>query len=224
MRVKDVMVRDVATISVATPFKQIAELLLSEQAGGLPVVGPDGTPVGMVTESDLMSKVAFMHTHHGRVTDLLTRIRAGHDAVWMRKADGLTAADVMSAPVLTSTPDEDIHEVSRRMLHHGVKRLAVVDGVELAGMITRRDVLLFFHTSDERVQKAVEETLYLYLYTIQRADIRVSVDDGVVHLGGMLPSDADVRLAELIASRVDGVIAVRNELGFEWRSAEKAAL
>lgn len=51
--VSGVMTRHPITVTPETPLRQAAGLLLSEKIGGLPVVDPDGAPVGIITESDL---------------------------------------------------------------------------------------------------------------------------------------------------------------------------
>jgi CBS-domain-containing membrane protein len=53
--VLDQMTRDVVTVGVDTPYKQIAQLLAESKVSGLPVVHPAGHVVGVVTEADLLA-------------------------------------------------------------------------------------------------------------------------------------------------------------------------
>lgn len=53
--VQDQMTRDVVTVGVDTPYKQVAQLLAESKVSGLPVVDPAGHVVGVVTEADLLA-------------------------------------------------------------------------------------------------------------------------------------------------------------------------
>ena len=52
--VEDVMARDVVTVGVDTPIREAALLMIRRKIGCLPVVTPEGVPVGLVTETDLL--------------------------------------------------------------------------------------------------------------------------------------------------------------------------
>lgn len=52
--VSEAMTRDVVTVDVGTSLEEAARLLIRHQIGCLPVVGSDGVPVGLVTETDLL--------------------------------------------------------------------------------------------------------------------------------------------------------------------------
>ena len=59
MQAKDIMTRDVATVSPSANVREIAKLMASKRLSGLPVVTSDGRPVGMLTASDLLAFAAF---------------------------------------------------------------------------------------------------------------------------------------------------------------------
>jgi CBS-domain-containing membrane protein len=54
--VRDVMTRDVVTVTPATPFKQVVRLLHGHRISAVPVVAPDGCLLGIVSETDLTLK------------------------------------------------------------------------------------------------------------------------------------------------------------------------
>lgn len=54
--------------------------------------------------------------------------------------DKITVAEVMASPVITVTPDTDLHEVARLMLAHKIGGLPVVDNGKLVGIITESDI------------------------------------------------------------------------------------
>jgi CBS domain-containing protein len=149
MKVRDVMTELVVTASPEMSFQETAELLLEAGVTGVPVVGPHGRLLGLVTEADLMSKEAFDSRRRrplAAVVDYLTGT-----ARWIDKAAGLTAGEVMTTHVVTADPDEDIRTAARRMLERGVKRLPVVDNGRLVGIVSRYDVLRLFHRSKDDV-------------------------------------------------------------------------
>src|SRR5207342_2415585 len=95
--------------------------------------------------------------------------------------------ELMSAPVVTVTPEETVAEAARIMHRRAVKRLPVLDGRgNLVGIVSRRDLLRIFLRDDDEIWREViadviERTLWL-----PRAGVGVAVDGGVVTLRGNL--------------------------------------
>ncbi|WP_457469235.1 CBS domain-containing protein [Streptomyces sp. TE4109] len=85
-----------ASMSDDLPYRDIARLLAREQVGAIPVVDDEDQVVGVVSESDLLAKVAFEASGHrvGRIGRLRERRMHG-------KAFGETAADLMTSPAIT---------------------------------------------------------------------------------------------------------------------------
>ncbi|MGY3061705.1 CBS domain-containing protein [Streptomyces sp. TE3672] len=94
--VRDVMDVPAASMSDDLPYRDIARLLAREQVGAIPVVDDEDQVVGVVSESDLLAKVAFEASGHrvGRIGRLRERRMHG-------KAFGETAADLMTSPAIT---------------------------------------------------------------------------------------------------------------------------
>lgn len=141
--VGEVMTTGVLTVRPMTRFNEIVTLLLDYDISGLPVVDLDGVLIGMVSEADLITKEAYRHgegrrRHLGLLRDHL----AGRDAEWVAKAAGRNAQELMTSPVRTVTPDQDLATAARIMLEEHVKRLPVVreDG-KLVGILARHDLL-----------------------------------------------------------------------------------
>ena len=116
-RVEDVYRQGIRTIEADAPMAEVARHLRDEDIGALLVV--DGTRVaGIITERDL--------------------VRAACDEPDL-SID--TAADYVSEDPATVTLDTDLHEVAAQMVELGVRHLPVVDGGEVIGMVSARDVL-----------------------------------------------------------------------------------
>jgi nitroimidazol reductase NimA-like FMN-containing flavoprotein (pyridoxamine 5'-phosphate oxidase superfamily) len=113
--------------------------MLEAGVSGLPVVD-DGRLVGIVTEADLVAKEAFPQRR--RPLELVADMAFRHENRWSKKARGLTAEAIMSRPVRTAGPDDELSAAAARMVIGGVKRLPVVDDQgHLVGIISRHDVL-----------------------------------------------------------------------------------
>lgn len=215
VKVRDVMSRSVITVTPDAPVKDALELLLAHDVSGLPVLDEGGELVGIVTEGDLLSKEAGIGPRGPGLVRAISGILHGTYTPWHQKIEGVTVRDVMTRGVETVAPDEDLHLAARYMMRKGVKRLPVVDtDGELAGIISRHDVLTVFHRPDEELQRLASEQVARYLPDRPDDRLEITVENGVVTLRGTVYHETDGRIAELVAKDVDGVIAVRNELGY----------
>lgn len=117
----DVMSSPVVTVRADTPIAPAAALLASHGFTAAPVLGRDGNVVGMVTEGDLV------------------RGRFSSDA-----AEATTAVlvdDVMTPPPAALCPDDDLADVAAAMVASDVRSVPIMDGAELVGVVTWRDLL-----------------------------------------------------------------------------------
>lgn len=118
MLVCDLMSESVTTVAADVTLTAAVETMLREGIGSV-VVTRDGSPAGICTETDAM--------YAGAATD--------------RPFSEITLSEVASSPLVTAGPDETVRQAVRRMRTNDVKKLPVVDGMELAGIITMTDVV-----------------------------------------------------------------------------------
>jgi len=204
--VKDVMTTEVVAVRRETTFKEMAALLRRYRVSALPVVDDAGRVLGVVSEADLLAKEAL--SDPGPVAELVHRKD-------LRKAEGLTAGDLMTSPPVTATPDDPVEQAVRIMHFMRVKRLPVVnsDG-QLVGIISRADVLAVFDRSDEDVRKDIAEGILQHEYLVDPRQFRVTVESGVVTMEGTPETTAFGRALIRKVRHVSGVVAVRDRLSY----------
>ena len=112
--VKEVMTRNVITFREDTPVEEIASILSSKHITGAPVVANEGHVVGIVSETDVFSK------------------------------KGKTAREIMSPRVISVTEETGIDEAARLLIGERIRRVPVIRGGKMVGLLSRSDVLDFF--------------------------------------------------------------------------------
>ena len=138
----------VVSVRPDAPYKVVAELLSANRISGLPVLGPAGRVIGVVTESDLLAKEIRAN---GPVLGRASMRRPAN--LDQYKAKALTAMELMTAPAVTAAPREGAATAAARMEQRGIRRLPVVDeGGHLLGIVSRRDLLQPYLRRDEEIR------------------------------------------------------------------------
>ncbi|MFP5503677.1 MAG: CBS domain-containing protein [Candidatus Sericytochromatia bacterium] len=143
MRVSEIMTRDVLTVTPDTPIKQIISVLSGQAISGLPVVEADGRLVGIVSEGDLVmrEKPVYMPAAVAFLGALIFVEDFKQTFEDLRRHVGATAQDVMTHAVITIGPEATTEEAAKIMIDRDVKRLPVVEGDRLIGILTRKDLV-----------------------------------------------------------------------------------
>lgn len=135
--VRDVMTKEVISISKYESVMQVANMLSEKNISGLPVVDKEQKVLGIITQADILSMVGVGREHTFK--DLL-KYMLGEPLPERRMGDHV--GDIMTSPALTIKPDANIAEAVRIMAEKKIRRLTVVDGNHaLIGIITRADIL-----------------------------------------------------------------------------------
>ncbi|QSG10002.1 CBS domain-containing protein [Halapricum desulfuricans] len=130
MLVRELMTTDVVTCDEHATLRVAVGTLLERGVGSVVLTSDEGNPTGIVTESDAL-RAAYR-------TD--------------RPLSGIEVADLSHGSVITASPDETVQRVARRMATEGVKKVPVMDGVDLRGIVTLTDIV--WHLSDIRSEAA----------------------------------------------------------------------
>ena len=140
---KDIMTKDVISVKPDASIRELAELLLAKRISGVPVVDDSGALRGIVSEGDLMRKEIAPEVPDelcilGAVI-YYNGLQEYKDA--FRKFSAMTAKEIMTEKVLTVKENDDVSKVAKIMLDKHIKRLPVMDGDKLAGIVSRSDIV-----------------------------------------------------------------------------------
>ncbi|MFC4061775.1 CBS domain-containing protein [Planomonospora corallina] len=206
-QVRDVMGRVAIAVPLNAPFTEIIAVMRRFAVGAVAVVDSDRRPVGVVSQDDLLLKETDRVRHSVSIYDG-HRQRQEH-----RKAAGVVAAELMTAPAVTVTPGTPVREAARLMHDRRVRQLPVIDPVtgRMVGTVHQVDLLKVFTRSPERLRAEVEEVIRAEV-GVDPAALSVSVADGVVTVGGVVErSSLAAHLVEAVR-RSEGVVGVVSEL------------
>jgi CBS domain-containing protein len=116
VKVKEIMTTRVVTVAPDTPVAVIAGLLRDNRISGFPVTDAGGAVIGLVSEYDLLAR------------------------------EGQTAGEVMTASVISVSEDTDVDDVRHLLVERRIRRLPVISGQRLAGIVSRGDVVALLTT------------------------------------------------------------------------------
>ncbi|MDI6690656.1 MAG: CBS domain-containing protein [Candidatus Bathyarchaeota archaeon] len=120
LKVEDVMVKEVITIDENSTVKEAAEIMNKFEIGCLIAVRK-GKAKGIITERDLLKRVVAE----------------------AKDANKTKVKDVMSSPLVVVEPSRDLEEAVRLMFQMKIKKLPVVDGKRLVGLVSLTDIARF---------------------------------------------------------------------------------
>ena len=220
MLAKDIMTTDVCTVTRDTRVGEVAKLLLARRISGVPVVDDKGALCGIVSEGDLLRR-AETGTERQRSwwLELLTENRdLAHDFV---KSHGLVVADVMTRAVVSVQDDASLAEVANTLERNRIKRVPVLRGGKMVGIISRSNLLQALATAGTRQGKAPEgdralrdavTNAFKHQPWTPDLTVNVTVQDGRVSLYGLVESEDERRAMTIAAEEVAGIGKVDNQL------------
>jgi CBS domain-containing protein len=206
--VKDVMTARVIWMEQDAPFGAVAAAFQRYRVGAFPVLDDAGRLIGVVSEADLLAKLALEGDEH------LPKTMGGilhHQQ--LDKARATTAAELMTALPVTVSPDDTVEQAARLMYQRRVKHLPVVDAAyHVIGIISRADVLSVYNRADTDIR---EEALADVALTASPDDaIDVTVQDGVVTLTGAAQAGQAAHDIAVRVRHIEGVVAVRDRVTY----------
>jgi CBS domain-containing protein len=214
---RDMMTQEVVVIPPELPVAAIARLLADRHISAVPVIGNDGVLLGIVTEADLIRRLASrLDEPPSRFGSL--RVGSAAAADHYARTHGFMAQEVMTTEVVAVTPETSIAEIAALMEQHGIRRVLVMEEGRLCGIVSRADLLRALvspatevaDASDDRIRRAVVAAMRRepWAYTSHTV---VEVNNGIVEFHGFSPGEAVQRGLRVLAEQIPGVKGVADK-------------
>jgi CBS domain-containing protein len=204
--VGDVMTTRVIAVKRAAGYKEICGVLRQYRVSACPVINDDEKVVGVVSEADLLYKVADPSPPMGLIR---LRWKLGEES----KVNAVTAGQLMTTPAISIQPAIPVQVAAQVMQERRIRRLPVVGlGGLLIGIVSRSDLLSVYERPDSEVRNEVVCEILAGEFELNPAEFEVTVASGVVTLAGPI---ARLQTALELLARVRhaaGVVAVRDRL------------
>jgi CBS-domain-containing membrane protein len=209
--VKDVMTPNVISVRENTPFEDIAAALRKHRVSAFPVLDEASQLIGVVSESDLLAKLALGNGDDG-MPGMITGILRHQQ---LQKARAVTAAELMTSPAYTVRAEDTVEQAARIMYLRNVKRLPVVDADgRLAGLVSRADVLAVYSRTDADIAEEIRTGILSTETQANPGTLDVSVQAGVATIDGRPQTCEQGHAIVSRARHVQGVVAVRDRLDY----------
>ncbi|PWT92516.1 MAG: hypothetical protein C5B56_02165 [Proteobacteria bacterium] len=217
MNALDLMTQSVVSIPPEASVLAAARLMLEHKVSGLPVVDARGALVGVVTEGDFLRR-SEIGTERRRSRWIEFFTAPGPLAEEYIQASGRRVQDIMSPQVSTVTEATSLREIAQLMEARGVKRLPVMRGRELVGIVTRADLMRAVVSlgediapaaaSDAEIRERLLADLKTQPWAAPASMIQVTVDDGVVAFSGAVRDERQRQALRVAAESIPGVKSV----------------
>ncbi len=219
MRAHQIMTRFVVTVTPETTILKAANIMLQLQVSALPVLDTAGKLVGIVSEGDFIrrSEIGTQRKRGRWLKFILGPDQAATDFV---HEHGRKVSEVMTPNPFTVTEDATLEEIVESMETNGVKRLPVMRGNELVGIVSRANLLQAVASLAREIPDPTADDDHIrrrVIDILEKNDwcpmgLRVVVRDGIVHLGGVITEERSRQAAIVGAENVSGVKKVHDHL------------
>lgn len=219
MKSKDLMTTNPVVIAPDTPVAAIAELLAARGISAVPVVDAEGVPQGIVTEGDLIRRLA--ERPPGPLSWFLQLFENSEPLVErFAKAHGKTARDVMSKELVTVSETESCERIAQLMEQKQIRRVLVVKGNHLVGIVSRADLLRAILRGPVTPQETHDDhAIRIALVKAMRAQpwvdsywVYPSVEAGTVTFHGYARNDTIRQGLAIMALDIPGVTTVQDKM------------
>jgi CBS domain-containing protein len=220
MRAIDVMVRDVVTVRPNTDVADAIKLLSEHDVSALPVVDKASNLVGMLSEVDLIHR-AEIGTEKHRPWWLEAVTGATTLAEEFAKSHGKKVGEVMTTGVISVTEETPLSEIAALFERKRIKRVPVVKDGKLFGIVSRSNLIQALASVVGNIDQHDETDRRIRLDLLSRlreqswtdfGSRNITVSDRVVHLWGLVGSEAERKALLALAEGVPGVSRVSDEM------------
>jgi CBS domain-containing protein len=221
MKAQDVMVREVVTVGPDTDVTKAVALLVEHDISALPVVDADDNLIGILSEADLLEREELDAEHH-HPWWLETLMPASTLAKEFAKAHGKKVSELMSTDVITASEDTPVPEIAALLERHRIKRVPIVSDGKVIGIVSRSNLIQALASSKPASEPKNETDRSIRLELLDRlgrqqqwtdfGSRNIIVQDGVVHLWGLVSSESERKALTALAEGVPGVSDVADEM------------
>jgi CBS domain-containing protein len=219
MRAHHIMTKDCITVTPHTTIEEAAKIMLQTHISGLPVLNAAGTLVGVVSESDFLRRNEI-GTGRKRPAWLQFFLGPGKVAAEFVHERGRRVEDVMTPDPITVDEETPLEELVRLMEKNDIKRLPVMSGTTLKGIVTRSNLLQAVASMAHEIPDPTADDDHIrdrIIRTVNKTDWRpigfeVTVRKGIVHLHGIITNDKARQATIVAAENTAGVKEVHDHL------------
>jgi CBS domain-containing protein len=217
MRAHQIMTRSVVSITPDATILEAADTMLQHHVSGLPVVDAAGKLVGIVSEGDFIRR-GEIGTQRKRSRWL--RFLMGSDATQYVREHGRKVSEVMTREPFTIAEDATLEEIVASMETNDIKRLPVMHGDKLVGIVSRANLLQAVASLAREIPDPTADDDHIRSRIIQALEkndwspfgLNVIVRDGIVHLSGVITDENSRQAAVVAAENISGVKKVHDHL------------
>jgi CBS domain-containing protein len=220
MKARDVMTRGVVTIEEDASILTAIRLMLMKRISGLPVTDAGGHLAGIITEGDLLRRVETgTKVRSPRWIEFL--MGPGALAQEYVHESGRKVGEVMTREVRTATEDTPVDKIVDLMERYNVKRVPVVSGKQLIGIVTRANLIRALAAASLKASDmphgdaTIREKILAGMDKEKwapRASVDVAVHDGVVTFSGAIFDDRLREALKVMAENIPGVKRVQDRI------------
>lgn len=219
MRAHQIMTRSVISVTPETSIVDAANLMLQRHVSGLPVIDAQGKLVGIVSEGDFLRR-SEIGTQRKRRNWLRFILGPGTSASDFVGEHGRKVSEVMTTSPVTINEDTALAEIADLMETKNIKRLPVVRGDKVVGIVSRASLLQAVASLARAVPDPTADDDHIrnrIIDAMEKTDwcpygLNVIVRDGIVHLSGVITEERVRQAAVVAAENVEGVKKVHDHL------------
>jgi CBS domain-containing protein len=219
MRAHQIMTRPVITVTPETTVVEAATTMLRKHVSGLPVVDAAGKLVGIVSEGDFIHR-GEIGTQRKRGWFTRFILGPGQGATDFVHEHGRKVGALMTTDPVTITEETPLEEIVRLMEKHSVKRLPVIRGDKVVGIVSRANLLQAVASLAREVPDPTADDDHIRNRIINALEknnwcpfgLSVIVRDGIVHLSGVITEERSRQAATVAAESITGVKTVHDHL------------
>jgi CBS domain-containing protein len=222
MKARDIMVRNVFSVSPEASVQQAANILFKNRISAAPVVDEHGRLIGIISEGDLLRRVELESDYRRSWwLKIFARKSKGALAIEYRKSHARRVKDVMTRRVITARPATPLRDIAALLEKNRIKRVPIVANRKVIRIVSRANLiqaLASFRKESEQstiTDSMIRKRIMAHFKSEQWSKhslLNATVQGGTVKLWGIVDSEAEKEAARLAAEQVAGVQAIENNV------------